>query len=144
MGAVTLRHGVLVRATSRAAEDHLPFAVIAAGVIAGLLLALTDSGKLRRAGIAFMILIPVVIAFSYTIGLQLDPQAITAARANQLGRAIEGYFWETGEYPTNLGDLTPSHLRFISGPAHRARPGVVLRIWPGLLSPGLHLLPTLL
>jgi hypothetical protein len=116
VGAVTLRHGVLVRATSRAAEDHLPFAVIAAGVAAGLLLALTASGVLRRAGIAFMILIPVVIALSYTVGLQFDPQAITAARADQLGRAIENYFWETGEYPRDLGDLTPSHLSFISGP----------------------------
>jgi hypothetical protein len=116
VGAVTLRHGVLVRATSRGAEDHLPFAAIGAGVIAGLLLALNSSGKLRRAGIAFMILIPVVIALSYTVGLQLDPQAITAARANQLERAIEEYFWETGEYPTYLGDLTPSHLLFISGP----------------------------
>jgi hypothetical protein len=116
VGAVTLRHGVLVRATSRAAEDHLPFAVIAAGVIAGLLLALTASGKLRRGGIIFTILIPVVVAFSYTIGLQIDPQAITAARANRLDRAIENYYWETGEYPANLGDLTPSHLRFISGP----------------------------
>jgi hypothetical protein len=116
VGAVTLRHGVLVRATSRAAEDHLPFAAIGAGVIAGLLLALKSSGKLRRAGIAFMILIPVVIALTYTVGLQLDPQAITAARANQLSRAIEDYFWETGEYPTYLGDLTPSHLLFISGP----------------------------
>jgi len=116
VGAVTLRHGVLVRATSRAAEDHLPFAVIAAGVIAGLLLTLTVSGKLRRAGIAFMILIPVVIAFSYTIGLQLDPQAITVARANRLGQAIDDYFGKTGEYPTNLGDLTPSYMLFISGP----------------------------
>jgi len=116
VGAVTLRHGVLVRATGRAAEDHLPFAAIAAGVIAGLLLALTASGKIRRAGIAFMILIPVVIAFSYTVGLQFKPQAITAARANQLGRAIEGYFQETGAYPTNLRDLAPSHLPIISGP----------------------------
>jgi hypothetical protein len=63
-----------------------------------------------------MFLIPVVIAFSYTVGLQFKPQAITAARADRLGRAIEGYFQETGEYPTNLGDLTPSYLLFISGP----------------------------
>jgi hypothetical protein len=103
VGAVTLRHGVLVRATSRAAEDHLPFAVIAAGVAAGLLMALTASGVLRRWGIAIMILIPLVIVLTYTIGLQFDPQAITAARANQLGRAIEDYFWETGEYPSSLG-----------------------------------------
>lgn len=116
VGAVTLRHGVLVRATSRAAEDHLPFAAIGAGVISGLLLALTSSGKLRRAGITFMILIPFVIALTYTVGLQLDPQAITVARADQLGRAIEDFFRETGEYPTYLGDLTPSHLLFIAGP----------------------------
>jgi hypothetical protein len=116
VGAITLRHGVLVRATGRAAEDHLPFAVIAAGVIAGLLLALTTSGKIRRAGIAFMILVPAVIAFSYLVGLQFNPQAITAARADRLGGAIEDYFWETGEYPSNLGDLTPSYLLFISGP----------------------------
>lgn len=116
VGAVTLRHGVLVRATSRAAEDHLPFAALAAGVIAGLLLALTTSGKIRRAGIAFMILVPLVIAFSYTVGLQFEPQAITTARADRLGQAIERYFQETGEYPSNLGDLTPSYLLFISGP----------------------------
>ena len=85
VGAVTLRHGVLVRATSRGVEDHLPFSVIAVGVIAGLLLALTASGKLRWGGIAFMILVPAVIVCSYIIGLQLDPQAITAARANKLG-----------------------------------------------------------
>jgi hypothetical protein len=116
VGAVTLRHGVLVRATSRAAEDHLPFAVIAAGVAAGLLLALTATGVLRRAGIAFMILVPAVLAISYIVGLQFDPQAITAARANRLGQAIENYFWETGEYPGDLGELTPSPLLFISGP----------------------------
>ncbi len=116
VGAVTLRHGVLVRATSRGVEDHLPFSVIAVGVIAGLLLALTASGKLRWGGIAFMILVPAVIVCSYIIGLQLDPQAITAARANKLGQAIEDYFWETDKYPTHLGDLTPSHLLFISGP----------------------------
>ena len=116
VGAVTLRHGVLVRATSRAAEDHLPFAALAAGVIAGLLLALTTSGKIRRAGIAFMILVPLVIAFSYSVGLQFEPQAITTARADRLGLAIERYFQETGEYPSNLGDLTPSYLLFISGP----------------------------
>lgn len=116
VGAVTLRHGVLVRATSRAAEDHLPFAVLAAGLIAGLLLALTATGVLRRAGFVFMILVPFVIAFSYIVGLQFDPQAITAARANRLELAIEDYFWETGAYPGDLGDLTPSHLRFISGP----------------------------
>jgi len=116
VGAVTLRHGVLVGATSRGAEDHLPFVVLAAGLIAGLLLALTASGKLRRGGFAFMILVPVVIASAYIIGLQFDAQAITAARADRLGGAIEDYFWETGEYPRSLGDLTPSHMLFISGP----------------------------
>jgi hypothetical protein len=116
VGAVTLRHGVLVRATSRGAEDHLPFAAIAAGVIAGLLLALTASGNLRRAGIAFMILAPVVIASSYTSGLQFEAQAITAGRAARLSQAIEHYYQETGQYPTKLGDLTPSYLLFISGP----------------------------
>lgn len=116
VAAVTVRHGVLVRATSRAAEDHLPFAAIAAGVIAGLLLALTASGKIRRAGIGFMILVPVVIAFSYTIGLRFEPQVITSARADRLGQAIERYYQDTGEYPARLEDLTPSYLPFISGP----------------------------
>ena len=116
VAAVTVRHGVLVRATSRAAEDHLPFAALAAGVIAGLLLALTASGKIRRAGIAFMILVPVVIAFSYTVGLQFKPQAITTARADRLGQAIERYYQDSGEYPARLEDLAPSYLPFISGP----------------------------
>ena len=85
-------------------------------MIAGLLLALTASGIVRRAGIAFMILIPVVIAFSYSVGLQFEPQAITAARAGRLAWAIERYYQDTGAYPTNLRDLAPSHLPIISGP----------------------------
>jgi hypothetical protein len=63
-----------------------------------------------------MILIPIVVASSYTIGLQLEPQAITVARANRLGQAIEDYYINVGEYPANLEDLTPSHLLFIFGP----------------------------
>lgn len=114
--AVILRHGVLVNATSRAAEDHLPFAGIAAGLIAGLLLALNASGKDRNAGIAFMILVPLLLTVSYAIGLRVDGQAITAARADRIGSAIERFYSDTGEYPVELGELTPSYMPYISGP----------------------------
>jgi len=114
--AVTLRHGVLVHATSRAAEDHLPFAGIAAGLIAGLLLALNSSNRVRNAGIAFIILVPLLLAVSYAAGLQVDGQAITAGRADRIGSTIERFYRETGEYPVELGELTPSYLTYINGP----------------------------
>lgn len=114
--AVTIRHGALVEATGRAAEDHLPFAVIAAALIAGLLLVLTTDGRLKVPGYVYMILVPATISLSFVLGLRVDFQAVTDQRATQIGQALERFSQDNGEYPDALSSLTPGYLPIILGP----------------------------
>ena len=116
VAAVTFRHGVLVRATGRAAEDHLPFGAVAAGLIAGLVLVLNAGSRIRLASLGYLILVPIVIVFSFMGGLWIDFQSITEERAARIGQALERYHQENGEYPAGLGALTPDYLPIILGP----------------------------
>jgi hypothetical protein len=115
VGAATMRHGVLTRATGRAFEDHLPFAALAIPLFAGLVLALSLNGRGRRAGLAFIGL-AFVILFFYSLGWQIDPEAVTAARLRTLEGAIQQYRQDTGVFPASLADLTPTPLPLILGP----------------------------
>jgi hypothetical protein len=135
VGAVTLRHGVLVRATSRAAEDHLPFR-LAVGID-------------RHGGAPpgwFRLHDPGPICDRLLLHCWL-----TVRSAGHHGCARQpartghrGLFLGNRRLPRGPGrsDSLPLTLHLRS--ANRARPGVVLPVWPGLLSPGLCLLPTLL
>ncbi len=114
--AVTVRQGVLVRATGRAPEDHFPFGVIMVGFIAGLVLFLTGKGRSRQAGLFFLVAGPVFMILAFVIGLRIDYLAITEARAARLGHAIENYRLEQGNYPVGLSALTPDYLPLLLGP----------------------------
>jgi MFS family permease len=116
LAAAELRHGILVEATARAAEDHLPVATVAAGLVAGLLLTFGLSQLRPRAGLAFTLLLPLLFAFSYTAGALFEPQEITAGRAARLDRAIQSYYGDHKAYPTTLGDLSPDYAPYILGP----------------------------
>jgi len=116
VAAVTFRHAVLVTATSRAPEDHFPLIILLIGFAAGLALALTSRGIVRRAGFAYMILAPLAVLVPFILGLQVDFQAITERRAERLGQAIERYQLERGQYPSELEALTPGYLLWITGP----------------------------
>jgi len=73
-------------------------------------------GRSRRVGLAFAILVPVLIVVSYAAGFLFEPQAVTAARAERIEGAVELYHQETGAYPASLADLTPGYMPFILGP----------------------------
>ncbi len=144
VAAVTFRHGALVNATSRASEDHLPFGTLAAGVIAGLLLALTGSSKARKAGSAFMILAPLLLAVSYSLGFRVNGQAITAAArrpARGGNRALSSRYRRVSERFGRPDPLLPDVYQWTT---YRARPDVVLPVRSRFLPPGLRLLPALL
>jgi len=114
--ATIMRHGVMVNATAHAAEDHLPFGEMLVAVLTGMVLLVVLNGKRRLIGLAFIILIPVLIASAYAAGWLVDPQAVTLARAERINAALEAYQQETGEYPASLNDLTPDYMPFILGP----------------------------
>lgn len=115
-GAVTVRQGVLVRATGRAPEDHFPFGVIVVGFISGLVLFLTGKGRIRQVGLFFLFAAPVFMILAFITGLRIDFLAITEARATHLGRAIENYRLEQGKYPAGLSALTPDYVPLLLGP----------------------------
>lgn len=116
VGLVTLRHGTLTNATSRAYEDHFPLGVFYSILIIGLVLILSLKDKARLAGLAFVIITLVFIVGSYTLGWLIDPQAVTAARAEGIDQAIQRYREKTGEYPPNLKVLAPGYLPILLGP----------------------------
>ncbi len=116
VGAVTFRHGVLAHATGRAFEDHLPLATLAVALIAGLVLALNLNPPARRAGIAFLLLVPAILYSFYLLGWGVNAQAITTARAQELEQAIRQYQQDTGAYPATLADLSPAYQKIILGP----------------------------
>ncbi len=116
VAAVTFRHAILVEATGRAPEDHAPLLVMLIGLAAGLALALTSSGTTRRAGWAYMVVAPLTVLVSFILGLRVDYLAITERRAAQLAQAVERYQLDHGQYPAELGELTPDYLPWIIGP----------------------------
>jgi hypothetical protein len=114
--AAIMRHGVMVNATAHAAEDHLPFGEILIAILTGMVLLVVLSGKRRLIGLAFIVLIPVLIVSAYAAGWLVDPQTVTMARADRITAAVEAYHQQTGEYPASLNDLTPEYMPFILGP----------------------------
>lgn len=114
--AVTVRQGVLVRATGRAPEDHFPIGVILASILAGIILFWPARGKIRLAGLGFAFGASILMLLAFILGLQVDFLAVTQARAARLGQAIERYHQEQGTYPAGLGELTPGYLSIPLGP----------------------------
>ena len=116
LAATVVRHGVMVKATAHAAEDHMPFGQVALAVILGMVLTALLVGRSRWIGLAFAILVPVLIVVSYAAGTLFEPQAVTVARAERIEGAVELYHQETGAYPASLADLTPGYMPYILGP----------------------------
>jgi hypothetical protein len=117
--AVTARYAVLVRATSRAAEDHIPIGTLAAGIIGGILLWIALGSQpvgAQRLGPVFLILAPGIVMLAYILGGLVDPLAVTESRAQRVSTLIESYRQEAGQYPPDLAALTPAYASWIPGP----------------------------
>ncbi len=116
LAAAELRHGILVAATARGAEDHMPIATVSAALVAGVLVSFGLRRQRPRLGMAFLVLVPALLALSFAAGALFEPQEITAGRAQRLDQAVQEYYQAEGHYPAGLADLTPRYLPLLLGP----------------------------
>ena len=117
LAATVYRQGMLVQATARGAEDHLPVGAIFGGLVAGLLVTgVYIKDERRIAGLVYTILVPMLMVGSYILGLLRQPLEMTEARAQRIVQAVERYHQDMGSYPEDLGALTPAYIPYILGP----------------------------
>jgi hypothetical protein len=114
--AVVLRHGLLTKATGRAAEDHFPFNALASALVSGLVLALSLKSGSRRVALAYLFVVPVLIVVTFSIGFSMNPVAITEARLSRINQAIQSYKQDIGVYPPDLATLVPGYAKTVLGP----------------------------
>jgi multidrug transporter EmrE-like cation transporter len=116
LAGVMFRLGVLIKATGHAAEDHMPLGLVIVGVIIGLLASFGQPERRARLGLPYAVLVPFLIAFAYAAGGLIDPDAVTASRAERIDQAVSRYHQDTGVYPANLTELTPNYDLYLLGP----------------------------
>lgn len=114
LAASEVRHGVLAKATGRAAEDHFPLALFSLAILTGVVY--RGFQRTRLNGLTFLLVVPVMIGFAYSLGWQFNPLAMTTARAQKIDNAIGRYNQATGVYPNQLADLSPRYLLWVPPP----------------------------
>lgn len=92
-----------------------PFGTIAA-LVAGLVMALTLSGKYRIAGLVYMFLIPTILLRAYDAGRSISHHALTEQYAERIAQSLEQFHAREGYYPETLDALTPGDLLYVPQP----------------------------
>lgn len=108
--------GIWSAAHARAYEDHLPFAQLLLGLMAGVLLALALRGRRRWVGPAYTLLVMVLCVAALSAGWRVSAFELTAQRAERVTAAIQAYHQERGSYPAELRELAPGYLLLLPPP----------------------------
>lgn len=87
-----------------------------AAITAGALIGATSSGWHRLTGLAFAIVVPLVIFQALDADLWGVYHTITDERAARLQTALERFRARSGRYPDELSELVPGDLWWIPGP----------------------------
>jgi hypothetical protein len=87
-----------------------------AAVAAGFVLVYLLLDRRRIAGVAFAVLVPVLLSQAFQRGWQVSYQQLTEDRAAQIGTALEQYYTDQGRYPGTLEQLSPRYLLRVPGP----------------------------
>lgn len=85
-------------------------------IAAGMLMGVTATGWRRSAGLAFAVLVPLLMFGAFDYGGDVSYHAITEARAARIQRAVERFHARDGRYPEELRELVPRDLLRISRP----------------------------
>jgi hypothetical protein len=85
-------------------------------VIVGAVLVMAMSGRARRVGILFLLLVPLGLVLVTVLAQRSDFRRITISRAERAGRALEAYHAREGDYPATLQQLIPRDALYLAGP----------------------------
>jgi hypothetical protein len=85
-------------------------------IAAGMLIAFKATRWHRWAGLAFAVLVPLLVFGMFRLGWDISYHAITEARATRIQRAVERFHARHSRYPQELGELVPRDLLWISRP----------------------------
>jgi len=92
----------------------MPAALVA--IAAGMLMGLTLEGWRRSAGLAFAVLVALLMFGVFRLGWDVSYHAVTEARAARIQRAVERFHARDGRYPEELRELVPRNLLWIPRP----------------------------
>jgi hypothetical protein len=85
-------------------------------VAAGTVMGLTLTRWRRLAGLAFAVLVPLLMYGAFEYGWGVSYHGLTEARAARIQRAVERYHDRKGRYPGELRELVPRDLLWVPGP----------------------------
>lgn len=83
---------------------------------AGMLMTLALHGRQRLAGLAFLVVVPIILYQSFEGGWRTSYHGITENRSARIARALDKFYTREGYYPQALDALTPRDLLFIQQP----------------------------
>ena len=92
-------------------------------IAAGMAIGATSFGWRRLAGLAFAVVVPLMLFGAFNYGWSISNHALTESRAAHIQAAVEHFHSRTGSYPAELSQLVPGELWWISGPVILAGQG---------------------
>lgn len=119
IGMLTAQHReamILDRATDDMGSLVISMAVALAGFAVAMLLSWVLEGSHRLIGVGFGVALLLAIAVLGILAQPPRPDRVTDARARNIDTAIQHYFADTGQYPTDLLELTPRYLVVMPNP----------------------------
>jgi hypothetical protein len=85
-------------------------------ILSGLALSFALSGRMKRVGTAYVIILPVVLIATSALAQRVDFRQETAKRAERTVQAIESYYESNGQYPESLSQLRPRYILSLPKP----------------------------
>ena len=99
------------------------FLVSVSGIASAMVMARFLPKKRRLLALAFALIVLISMRYAFWIGTYgpdgqwgMSPAFVTERRAETVGRAIQRYYDQYGEYPRVLSDLVPRNLVYIPKP----------------------------
>jgi len=99
------------------------FLVSVSGIATAMVMAWFLPNKRKLLALAFALIVPILMRYAFWIGTYgpdgqwgTSPAFVTERRAEMVGRAIQRYYDQHGEYPRALNDLVSRNLVYIPQP----------------------------
>jgi hypothetical protein len=79
-------------------------------IVTGAWMVYSLPGWRKLSAVLIGFVLPMVFSASIWVGENQSPEKVTRRNGDKIAYALEQYYAETGEYPTELNDLVPANL----------------------------------